>query len=504
MKPDRDTIFRILWGIYPGWSVTALLICINPAIFCLQTHCQTTTLDKVISFAQENSPEALRIKTARDNKFWQWKKYKSQYKPQMVLNFTLPHFQKQNIPVRQEDGSIIYKSIDQSHSTAALSIEQNIGLTGGVIYLNTDLARFDDFRQDIKSYSGSPFYVGFIQPLFAFNNLKWMNLIEPLKLEESLREYAEGIEQIAYNTALRYFDLLLSQINFQIAAVNKAYADTIYGVGTVKYSMGKISKNELLQLRYGVISSQKSMAMASLTIKTSRLELNSYTGMSGNDTLIIALPDSISVIIINDSLALNKAIENSRRSVEFRRERFEARRDAMKARRDSRLTASLSVSYGKTNIAGNVPDIYVNPQEMQMLIAGLSIPIIDWGRAKAERKTAEANQKLTDFRVRQEEINFRQEILTEVENFRMLQEFIKYTEEADVTAAERYEIARLRYLAGDISLTDYNIALEDKDQARRDHIEALRDYWLTWYSIRILTLYDFRNDKQLTDNYSNP
>ena len=307
-------------GDLPGWSVTALLICINPAIFCLQTHCQTTTLDKVISFAQENSPEALRIKTARDNKFWQWKKYKSQYKPQMVLNFTLPHFQKQNIPVRQEDGSIIYKSIDQSHSTAALSIEQNIGLTGGVIYLNTDLARFDDFRQDIKSYSGSPFYVGFIQPLFAFNNLKWMNLIEPLKLEESLREYAEGIEQIAYNTALRYFDLLLSQINFQIAAVNKAYADTIYGVGTVKYSMGKISKNELLQLRYGVISSQKSMAMASLTIKTSRLELNSYTGMSGNDTLIIALPDSISVITINDSLALNKALENSRRSVEFRRE----------------------------------------------------------------------------------------------------------------------------------------------------------------------------------------
>ena len=66
------------------------------------------------------------------------------------------------------------------------------------------------------------------------------------------------------------------------------------------------------------------------------------------------------------------------------------------------------------------------------------------------------------------------------------------------------KIARLRYLAGDISLTDYNIALEDKDQARRDHIEALRDYWLTWYSIRILTLYDFRNDKQLTDNYSNP
>jgi len=484
-------------------SKTALFICLQSTIFSFQSHCQTATLDQVIRFAQENSPEALRIKTSRDNKYWQWKKYKSQYKPQMVLNFTLPHFQKQNIPVRQEDGSIIYKSIDQSHSTAALSIEQNIGLTGGVLYLNTDLARFDDFRQDVTSYSGSPFYVGFEQPLFAFNNLRWMNLIEPLKLEESLREYAEGIEEIAYNTALRYFDLLISQINYQIASLNKANSDTIYRVGTEKYSMGKISKNELLQLRYGVISSQKAMAMASLDIKTSRLELNSYTGMDGNDTLIMALPDSVSRFIINDTLALNKAIENSRRTVEFRRERFEARRDAVKASRESRLTASLSVSYGKTNIAGNVPDIYVHPQEMQLLKIGLSIPIIDWGRAKAERKTAEANQKLTDFTVRQEEINFHQEILTEVENFRMLQEFIKYTAEADQTAAERYEIARLRYLTGDINLTEYNIAQEEKDQARRDHIVALRDYWLTWYSIRILTLYDFKNDKQLIYNYEN-
>lgn len=503
MKTYKNIINQSQVRICPGRSVIVLFICLQSTIHCFRSDCQTVTLDQVICFAQENSPEALRIKTSRDNKYWQWKKYKSQYKPQMVLNFTFPHFQKQNIPVRQEDGSIIYKSIDQSHSTAALSVEQNIGLTGGVLYLNTDLARFDDFRQDVTSYSGSPFYVGFEQPLFAFNNLKWMNLIEPLKLEESLREYAEGIEDIAYNTTLRYFNLLVSQINYQIAAINKANADTIYRIGTEKYSMGKISRNELLQLRYGVISSQKAMAVASLAIKTTRLELNSYTGINATDTLIMALPDSVFRFIVNDTLALNKALENSRRSVKFQRERLEARRDALKARRDSRLNASLSVSYGKTSIAGNVPDIYVHPREMQMLKAGLSIPIIDWGRANAERKTAEANQKLTDFTVQQEEIIFRQEILTEVENFRMLQEFEVYTAEADRIAAERYEIARLRYLTGDINLTEYNIAQEEKDQARRDHIVALRDYWLTWYSIRILTLYDFRNDMQLIDSFTN-
>ena len=60
----------------------------------------------------------------------------------------------------------------------------------------------------------------------------------------------------------------------------------------------------------------------------------------------------------------------------------------------------------------------------------------------------------------------------------MLQDFIEYTKEADQTAAERYEIARLRYIANDISLTEYNIALEQKDYARQDYITALRDYWV--------------------------
>lgn len=464
---------------------------------------QPYTLEQVIRYALENSPEAMRIKTSRENKYWQWKTYKSQYRPQLVLDAILPSYQKQNIPVRQGDGSIIYQSVHQNQAYAVLSVQQNIGFTGGTLFLSSDFSRFDDFNLDYSSYSGSPFYVGLEQPLFAFNNLKWMNRIEPLKYKEALLEHVEGNERIAYNTAYKYFNLLISQISYQIASVNKANADTIYKVGQEKYDMGKISKNELLQLKYGVISARKSMATANLAIKTSLLDLNSYTGINETDGMVMALPDNIFRFSIDDSLALNKALENSQRSVEFKRELLEARRDAEKARRESRLTASLSVSYGMTNIANEVSGIYDHPQPLQTVNVGLSIPVLDWGRSRAKRKTAEANLQLTEFTLQQDEINFRQEILTEVENFRMLQDFIEYTAEADRTAAERYEIARLRYLAGDIILTEYNIAQEEKDQAKRDYVLALRDYWLTYYSIRILTLFDFRNNEQLAIYYEN-
>lgn len=460
----------------------------------------TITLEEIIQYAQENSPEAMRINTSKENKYWLWKTYKAEYKPQLVLEATLPAYENENKPIIQDDGSVVYRNINQSQAYTGLSLEQNIGLTGGKLFVSSDLNRLDDFSNDSLSYSGSPFYIGLEQPLFGFNKYKWMNRIEPLKYDESLKEYIEGNEKIAYYTTLLYFNLLISQISYQIANTNKAHADTIFKIGKEKYALGKISKNELLQLKFGVITAEKAMATASLSMKTALLELTSYTGIQDEEHIILALPVNIHSLLINESLALEKALENSRRSIEFKREILEARRDAEKARRESLLNANLTISYGQTNVAGNIGHIYENPQTLQTLNVGFTIPILDWGRAKAKRKTADANLQLVQYTVEQNEINFRQEIITQIENFNMLMDFIDFTREADTTAAERYEIARLRYMAGDISLTEYNIALAEKDQAKQDYILALRDYWLSYYSIRILTLYDFRNNELLTIN----
>jgi outer membrane protein TolC len=458
---------------------------------------QSYSLEEVIKYAQNHSPEAMKIATSKENKYWQWRSYKSNYKPQLVLNATLPSYQNQNIAVMQDDGSIAYRNVNLSRSQMSLSLEQNIGLTGAKLFLNTGLERIDNINQSFSSYSGTPFYIGIEQPVFAFNELKWMRKIEPLKFEESLKEYVENREKIAYNTVFRYFNLLIAQISHAIATQNLDNADTIFTIGNEKYQMGKISKNELLQLKFGLISSKKSVSKALLSKESTQLELSTFTGLENSSTLILSLPERITDIQIDDSIAISKAMENSRRFIEFKRTMLEAQRDTEMARRESRSNASLFLSYGTTNVSNRFQAIYENPQLMQTVDFGLSIPILDWGRAKAKIKTAEANLKLTEYTLQQEKINFNQEIITQIEYFKMLYDFIKYTREADQTAAERYEIARLRYIAGNISLTEYNIALEEKDRARRDSILALRDYWLAYYSIRILTLYDFEQNQQL-------
>ena len=112
-------------------------------------------------------------------------------------------------------------------------------------------------------------------------------------------------------------------------------------------------------------------------------------------------------------------------------------------------------------------------------------------------RTAIADKKLADFQIAQEEVNFEQNIITQVRQFEMLRLQLEITKKADEVAAERYNVSQNRYLIGKIDITNLNIALNEKDDAKRRYIQALRDFWLAYYNLRQLTLYDFAERKLL-------
>ncbi len=79
----------------------------------------------------------------------------------------------------------------------------------------------------------------------------------------------------------------------------------------------------------------------------------------------------------------------------------------------------------------------------------------------------------------------------------MLQEQIKITRVADDIAQRRYNITKSRYLIGKIDITDMNIALTEKDEAKSRYIQSLEDYWMAYFNLRRLTLFDFENGFQI-------
>jgi outer membrane protein TolC len=112
-------------------------------------------------------------------------------------------------------------------------------------------------------------------------------------------------------------------------------------------------------------------------------------------------------------------------------------------------------------------------------------------------RMAEANRELVEVNVQQEEINFEQEILLQVMRFNMLKDQLLVAAKADTIAQKRFDVTKERYLIGKISITDLNLAVQEKDLARQAYINMLRTYWQSYYLLRRLTLYDFDKGEEI-------
>ena len=473
-----------------------LLFFIASCMFHAQAQ-EVLTLEQAIQIARENSTASKRAETRLENRYWQYRVFKSDYVPQLSLTGTLPNFNRRVIPVTQPDGSTAFRNVSNVNSDVTLSLSQSISATGGQIFLSSSVNRFDDFENDFTSYGGDPAIIGFQQPLFSFNPLKWDKKIEPLRYEESKREFVEEFEQISAETTRRYFQLLLAQISLEIATQNVSNNDTIYKIAEGRYDLGKIPENDLLQLELNLMNSRQAVAQAKLDFELAQLLLRSYLGITTGTDLTLALPGELPVFEVDEQMALDQALMNRQEAVAFSRQILEADREVARAIGDTGLNADLFGSFGLTNAANEIPDIYRNPQDQQRVFLGFAIPIVDWGRQKSRVRTAEANQQLVRYTIQQEEIDFSQEVITQVKRFKVLRDQVMITNKADEISQRRYLVAKNRYLIGKISITDLSIALTEKDQAKRDFINSLSNLWQAYYNLRRLTLYDFMSNQSL-------
>jgi outer membrane protein len=328
--------------------------------------------------------------------------------------------------------------------------------------------------------------------------LRWDKKIEPLKYNESKQAYIEAQEKIAINVAGYFFDLLLAQVNLHVAELNLTNTQNILRVANLKFELGKVSKNEILQLQLEQLNAKKAVGTAMRDMEIATLNLRSYTGQEGNEKIALEVPTAISEMTVSTDKVLSEALANRSDAIAFVRRVAEAKRDVAKAKGQNGLVATLTANIGFSNSATNIPDIYRSPQDQQVVQLQFSVPILDWGRSKSRAKTAEANEQFTNYAVEQDKQTFKQQIVTQVTLFNMMKEQLKLTARADSIASEKYQIARERYVLGDLSITDLSIAFKENDQAKRDYVASLRDFWSAYYQLRYLSLYDFEKQQKIT------
>ena len=483
-------------------TLIAALLFMLPLTIGAQTV-QRLSLEEVIKLSEDQSLDAILAKHRFRASYWQYRTFKAEYLPSLMLSGTLPDYNR--VYEKEYDyssGQEYYVEKNSNSIQGTMSLSQNIGLTGGEISLQSDFRRFDVLGDNGSvSYISTPVSINYNQPLFRFNELKWQKEIEPLKYEEAKKSYVEAIEQVHQRAVMRFFQLALAQINRDIAEMNYANADTLYRIAQGRYNLGMIAENELLQMELSFLNAETSRNNAYNNLNDMAQRLRSFLGFRENVVLELIIPSETPTFEVSADEVLNRALDNNPEMIGYEVQLLEARQSVAQAKAEKGLNANMNINYGLKGQSPDVPGAYMGLDDQQRVSVGFSIPIVDWGLRKGRYMMAQSNEEVVKTTVQQARIDFEESLLLEVAQFNLQDDQVRTAAKSDTVAAKMYEVTKQRFLIGNVDVLDLNNADTKKDENRRGFIQALQNYWTYYYNIRRLTLYDFEKGKPLEADF---
>lgn len=459
------------------------------------------SLDDVIELAEKQSLYSFRIKNMYLASYWEFRSFKANRLPSLILNTTPINFDRsvRSQFISEEEGD---RFISQStfSSQASVSLEQNVPWTGGVFDVTSSLSRIQNLDNDGVQYASVPVSIGFTQSLNGYNALRWESRIEPLKFEQAKLEYLQSRESMAIQATNQFFSVAASEINRRIAEVNYANADTLYRIGKGRFEIGTVTQDELLDLELGLLNARLELSRSEVELRQSNASLSSFLGLDDDVWVKCIIPAHIPDLQIEVDQALALAQENNPDILGFQRQMLESQERVAQTRANNGISANIRANLGLNKNAEEIDLAYESPfLEQQQVRVGLSIPIMDWGVRKGRMEMARSNHEVIEAEVKQQMIDFEQEAINSLLDFNLQEEQVAIAAKADTIAQMGFDVTMQRFLIDKVDVIRLNSARNSLDAARRSYINALRRYWTSYYGVRQLTLYDFENNRPLVE-----
>lgn len=450
------------------------------------------SLAEAVQLSQKQSLYFHRAKNAYEKGFWRFQNFKAGLLPEIRLNATTPTFFREIYPITQPDGSIQFRRVTQANNSLGINVIQKVAFTGGALTLGTKLQRTDNFSGDISSYFlAAPLTVSYVQGALLYNEFKWRKKIEPLQFEIAGRSYDEDVEQAALEGVMLFFEALTSQIEVETALGYRANSDTLYEISKERYKLGTVSKSDLLQLELNILKSRNIHNASLIKLESSQRTIKRLLGISMGDSLLFVLPKENPKLKVTFERAIEEARGNRHALLRFRADRLAAEEEIARAKGQNGLQFGVTANIGTQQTASNLISSYKNLQNQQYIGVSLDMPIQDWGYRKSQIRLAKANKELVEVSLQQDEINFEQEIYLQVKQFNQQSEQLLFAQKAETIAKERLKISKDRYLLGKLSVTDLNLAQEESIKSTESYVDELKKFWISYYTLRRLTLFDF-------------
>ena len=372
--------------------------------------------------------------------YWEYRTYKENRLPSLTLDLTPAQYNR-DITKRYDSGQDldVYRTQQSYYAYGGLSVRQNLDLTGGTFYLESNLAYMRNFGDNSATQLTSvPIRIGYSQSLVGYNPFKWERKIEPLKYERVKKEFLYNVEKVSETATSYFFSLAMAQAEYNLAKENLASTDTLYRIGQQRHRIAAISQADLLTLKLDRVNAQNTLQNKASDLKRAMFSLASFLNLDKNTQIELELPSRPGMLEIPIDEALRWGRSNNPQLLELKQNVLEAERNVDKTKKESRFNASVNASIGFNQVA---------------------------------------------------------------DNFNIQQQLIASAEEALDLSILAYNETKQRFIIGKADINSLTLSLNRQQQAQRNFISALQNYWLNYYKIRRLTLFDFATKLSLSDRF---
>lgn len=460
-------------------------------------------LQRTISLANDSSLEAFRTQNMYLSGYWQYRTYKANRLPSLTLDLTPAQYNR-DITKRydSEQDLDVYRSQQSYSAYGNLSIKQNFDLTGGTFYLDSELGYMRSFGDRATTqFTSVPVRLGYSQNLVGYNAFKWERRIEPLKYEKVKKEFVYNAEQVSEQATSYFFNLAMTQAEYDLAKENVVSTDTLYRIGVQRHMIAAISQADLLTLKLDLVNARNTLQNKASARKRAMFSLASFLNLDKNTEIELDLPSRPQEMVIPLDEAVEMGRSNNPKLLDLKQKVLEAEQSVDRTKKESRFNASVNASIGFNQVADNFGDVYHKPMQQDLVSVSVSIPLVDWGVRKGKYNMARNNLNVVTISSRQDEISIEEEVIMTVNDFNIQQNMISSAEEALDLSILAYNETRQRFIIGKADINSLTLSLNRQQEAQRNYISSLQNYWLNYYKIRKLTLHDFATGVSLADRF---
>lgn len=236
-------------------------------------------LNRTIALANDSSLESFRTQNMYLSGYWEYRTYKANRLPSLTLDLTPAQYNR-DITKRYDSGQDldVYRTQQSYYAYGGLSVRQNLDLTGGTFYLESNLAYMRNFGDNSATQLTSvPIRIGYSQSLVGYNPFKWERKIEPLKYERVKKEFLYNVEKVSETATSYFFSLAMAQAEYNLAKENLASTDTLYRIGQQRHRIAAISQADLLTLKLDRVNAQNTLQNKASDLKRAMFSLASFS-----------------------------------------------------------------------------------------------------------------------------------------------------------------------------------------------------------------------------------